>query len=309
MTHEVIKRYITETLKPQLASFDVPAALIENIAATVETQMMSCLHHWNDKPFRKALLIIGEEEGAYYYPKASADVRNFVVVTIRNSPLESIHADSYQPSDKRLKPEDIKEITSAAIKYFEKIDFPAVSEQITSVENDIYGNLAKKHPVSWTALTELAGSAKQIIEFDYIETDVKPNLKNLKLQGAVNGLFFEETRSQMMYVTSDGYSLTIDHGLSETLKRVVKNEAPYISDSFKGVSRNIEKLLTIMEYVLCHDLAFITSNYLIANSYLERRIKPVKPGHDLNDMKRNWLNSDGLSKNHKGWLKLAVDGM
>ena len=309
MTHEVVNRYLSDVMKPQLASFGVPAALAENIAATVETQMMSCIHHWNDVPFRKALLIIGEEEGAFYYPRASADIRNFVVVTIRNSALETVHADSYQPSEKRLKPENIKAITSAAIEYFAKADLPVVSEQITAVENDIYGNLAKKHPVSWAALTELANSAKQVIECEYIETDVKPNLKNLKLQGAVNGLFFEETASQMMYVTADGYSLTIDHGLSLTLEKVIKNEVPYVSDSFKGVSRNIEKLLTIMEYVLCHDIAFITSNYLIANGYIERRIKPIKPGHDLKEMKRNWQNSNGLSKNHRGWLKMAFEGI
>ncbi|MCL1912859.1 MAG: hypothetical protein FWG10_02995 [Eubacteriaceae bacterium] len=85
----------------------------------------------------------------------------------------------------------------------------------------------------------------------------------------------------MTQVTADGYSLTIDPDLLYTFKKIIENDMPFIGDSFKGASRNIEKLLAIMEYVLGNDLAFITSNYLIANGYIEQRMKPLKPGHDF----------------------------
>ena len=305
MTHEIIEHYLNETLKPQLADPGVSAYII----STVREQMLSCVYHWNDMPFRKALLVIGEEEGSFYLPKADADVRNFVVVTLRNSALESIHADSYRPAGqgRRLTPDDIKAITSAAIEYFKMVDFPAMADEIGLLENDKYGGLAKKYPVSWAALTHLANTTKQVIEYEPIPITAKPNLSILKPQKAVSGLFFNEKLSQKMQVTVDGYSLTIDHGLLHILNTVIKDDLPFIGDSFKGISRNIEKLLAVMEYILCHELLYITSNYLIANGYAERRLKPLKPGHDHQEAKRNWLNGTGLTKRHKSWLQAAAE--
>jgi hypothetical protein len=98
MTHEVIERYLNEILKPNFDTYGTPAVFTERILATVRELMSSCVSHWNDVPFRKAILVVGEEEGSYYLPKARADIRNFVVVTLRNSALESIHSDSYNPT-------------------------------------------------------------------------------------------------------------------------------------------------------------------------------------------------------------------
>jgi len=94
--------------------------------------------------------------------------------------------------------------------------------------------------------------------------------------------------------------------IQQTLKMVIEDGIHFICDSFKSVSRNIEKLLTVMEYVLGNDHAFITSNYLISNGHIERRPKLLKPGHDIEDSKRNWSDSTGLAKNHMEWLKLAA---
>lgn len=309
MFPEIIDRYLNDMLAPQLASFGAPDILCARIIGTVREQMVSCISHWNDVAFRKALLLIGAEEGRFYLPKADDDVRNFVVITVRNSDIESLHADSYHPSGqgKRLTSDDIKAITSAAIKYFEHVDFFVLTEQIGALENDKYGMLAKRYPISWRALTQLAISNRQIIDYDPVPIFAKPNLSNLKPQQAVSGLFSEGNRAQMMQVTADGYSMTIDHGLFQTLQTIVKNKLPFVSDGFKGVSRNLEKLLSIMEYVLGNNLGFITSNYLIANGYAERRMKLVKPGHDLQEMKRNWLNGAGLTKRHRSWLVAAAD--
>ena len=305
MTHKIIEQYLNEILAPQLTALGTPGTLVARIVVSVREQMVSCIYHWNDVPFRKTLLLIGEEEGTFYLPKANANIRNFVVVTLRNSALETIHADSYQ--GKRLTSDDIRAITAAAIEYFRNADFPAIAEQIGLLENDKYGTLAKKYPISWVALTQLANTTKQIVEYEPLPIIAKPNLKMLKPQNAVNGMYFAQQQSPIMQVTEDGYSLTVDYGLHHTLQAVIEHDVPFVGDSFKGISRNVEKLLAVMEYLLGNRRAYITANYLIANGHVERRLKPLKPAHDHKGMKRNWRNSTDLTKRHKMWLQAVVE--
>lgn len=309
VSHEIIEQYLNETLKTQLAAFSDSDAFTGRIISTVREQMLSGVYHWNDMPFRKALLLTGEEEGSFYLPKADLDVRKFVVVTLRNSALESIHAANYNPSGqgKRLTPDDIKTITAAAIEYFKWVDFPVLSDEINLLENDKYGGLAKKYPISWAALSRIANTKKQIIKYEPIPIITKPNLSILKHQKAVNSSVKENQSNIIQIATEDGYSLTIDHGLSQTLQIVIEDGIPFVVDSFKAVSRNIEKLLTVMEYILGNKRVFITSNYFIANGCIERRLKLLKPGSDPQGMKRNWLNADGITKRHKGWLQTVAE--
>jgi len=311
MPCDIIEKYLNDTLKPQLVSFYVPDKYIVRIIITVREQMLSCISHWNDIQFRKTLLLIGKEEGSFYQPKEDEDIRSFVVVTVRNSDIESIHADSYQPTGKsrRLLPGDIKAITTAAIEYFKAVDFLTLAEQIGELENDKYGRLAKKHPISWKALTQIANTDQQIVKYGKIPVIAKPNLGKLKPQQAVRNIFYGAAEGvRATQVTADGYTLTIDPSLESILQNNIENRLPFIVDSFKSVSRNTEKLLCVMEYALGNNIGFITSNYNISNGYAERRMNLVKPGHDYDEIRRNWLNGSRITKRHRGWLLLAARG-
>jgi len=218
MVCDVVGKYHNAVLKPKLVALDILPEMIERVVFTSSELMKSCISHWTDASFRKTVLVVGEEEGTYYSPKASIDVRKFVVVTLRNSALESVHADSLKPANKRLSRSDINEITSAAIEYFKNLDFDNVSNKLGTLENDIYGRLSKKYLVAWTALTELSKTPRQVSKYNPVPITVNPTLDNLKLQHAVKGYFLGKDQSQMTNVVSDGYSLTIDHGLQQTLK-------------------------------------------------------------------------------------------
>ena len=309
ITHEIIEQYLNNTLKPQLAALYAPDAFSYTIR-TVREQMLSAISHWNDVPFRKALLIIGEEEGSFYLPNADLDIRKFVVVTLRNSALESLHADNSQPTrhSRQLTPEDLKAITSAAIEYFMKVDFQALSNEIGLLENDIYGDIAKKYPASWMALTQIANTTRQVIEYEPVSIIEQPNLNMLKPQTAVSRSFREKQSEAIHLTTADGYSMTIDQALLHLLKAVIENDIPFVGDGFKAISRNIEKLLAVMEYILGHDRMYITTNFLIKNGYVERRLKPLKPANEQRGIIRNWMDAAGLAKQHKSWLK-AVTGL
>jgi hypothetical protein len=81
---------------------------------------------------------------------------------------------------------------------------------------------------------------------------------------------------------------------------------PFLIDSFKSLTRNIEKLLIIMEYLLQNDAEFVTSNYMIANGHIERRAKLLKAGSTEAEMQMNWRQTAGLRPYHKAVLEAAT---
>jgi hypothetical protein len=91
MTYEPIETYLNTVLVKQIEPFGVAADFAERLYGTVRAQMESLIYHWFDEEYRKAILVIGADEGAFYKPDAPDDVRNFVVITIRNSEIERLH--------------------------------------------------------------------------------------------------------------------------------------------------------------------------------------------------------------------------
>ena len=150
MSCNAIEAYLNNTLAPQLCGFGVDSAFIDRIIGTVREQMTSCLFHWSDVRFRRALLVIGSEESHAYLPRASDDIRSFVVVTIRNSDFERIASDNCASAGiaQAISPADIKLVTSTAISYFSKQSFQAMAREITKPDFDKYGDLAKKYPLA-----------------------------------------------------------------------------------------------------------------------------------------------------------------
>jgi uncharacterized protein (UPF0335 family) len=310
MTHKTIERYLNETLKPQLLALELQDVIISDTLESIRPQMVSCISHWNDERFRNALLAVVEEEAIFYRPKADIDIRCFVVVTIRNSVLESVHSltTNVYWEGKSISPEVLRGITSAAIEYFRAVDFSALANEIGVVENDLYGDLAVRYPITWETLAQIGTNRNQIIEYEAIKREAKPNLHNLRKQkGAISATLENGRGLRSMEELSDGYAISISQELRDAIHQRLHDKVPFIVDSFKGISRNLEKLLTIMEYMMYNGGFIVTSNYLIANGHIECRLELIKPGHSMAEMIINWKNQKGLTKNHKGWLQAALD--
>ena len=101
----------------------------------------------------------------------------------------------------------------------------------------------------------------------------------------------------------DGYSPKIEPLLMAFLKMLsADSNGALIVDSLKSVTRNITKLLSILEFLLTRDLIFASTNYYMENGHVERRMKPLRAGHSTNDMLRNVSNTSGLGYKHKAAL-------
>jgi len=310
MAYEIIEKYLNNVLKPQLAALELQDVIISDTINSIRPQMVSCISHWNDERFRNALLAVGCEEAVFYRPRADIAVRCFVVVTIRNSVLETVHSLTTNVfwKGKSISPEVIREITSAAIEYFKTVDFPALSNEISEIENDLYNDFAARYPIAWEALAQIGENKSQIIEYESVKREDEPNLRNLRKQkGAISATLDNGRNPRSMEELSDGYELSISQELRDGINQRINDRVPFIVDSFKGISRNIEKLLTIMEYMMGNGGFIVTSNYLIANGHIERRLELIKPGHSMAAMINNWKNQKGLAKNHKRWLQAALD--
>ena len=304
--NETIERYLNETLKPQLTAGGVSDAFVGRILGTVRAQMESLLYHWFDEEFRKAILILGMDEGLFYKPHSHNDIRNFVVVTIRNSDIESLHSDDFRRYGlaDRLSEETIKQITSAAIEYFNKIDFNKISDEVDKPENDIYNEMAEKYPVATQVLMELAGTKKLLYEFEKIPVYHQPTLDELLVvdekQNAAN-----VTLGAIIEAFSDGYAFSIGTDVKAHLSTCVEDCLPFVIDSFKSLTRNVKKLMLILEFLFSRWTPLVTTNCLVSNGYIERRQKPLKAGHSHDEMMRNWRQTEGLGKYHKKCLEQA----
>lgn len=111
------------------------------------------------------------------------------------------------------------------------------------------------------------------------------------------------TSGEMKTGIYDGYSPEIEPPLMAFLKMLsADSNGALIVDSLKSVTRNITKLLSILEFLLTRDLIFASTNYYMENGHVERRMKPLRAGHSTNDMLRNVSNTSGLGYKHKAAL-------
>ena len=68
----------------------------------------------------------------------------------------------------------------------------------------------------------------------------------------------------------------------------------FFSPSFKFITRNPEKLLFIIDYVLRYGGTLMTLNYLFSPTYLARRNPLIRPAHYTSEIEALVANPDGL---------------
>ncbi|GHU72600.1 hypothetical protein AGMMS49992_08910 [Clostridia bacterium] len=207
--------------------------------------------------------------------------------TIRNSYIERLHC------NRIVKQERIPEITSKAIEFFHDTGFDDIATNgKPSIHSDKYGLLATKYPASWSALLHLATMKSREIDYDKIIINPTPDIIKTRNQAyRIGGIFSDTTAYE------DGYSLDIGQRLASVLREVIDRKIPFAMSDFR-VTRNISKLLLLMELLLYEGIPIATPNYYIENGHVEKRDNIIKAGHDIVDLHRSTLTLDGLGKKH-----------
>lgn len=295
---DAVSHYLNHILTPRLRGYGVTEQFLLYTVSTIHTQMTSLLRHWNDRAFRNTVLLLGMEEGSFYELPAKIEIRCFVVVAIRNSPIETIQSDTYPEAglSQILNSKDVKEITSEAIRYFSKQDFAELCSQAKlSTKRDLYLELAEEHPVAWASLQCLAGVHGKTADYPPVQIEVPYHL-----DGIDDGTEGTAESGKLVVGVYDGYSPEIEPPLVEYLKMLsADSNGVLIVDSFKSVTRNVTKLMGILEFLLTRNLLFVSTNYYLENGHVERRMKLLRAGHSTSDVKRNIANTAGLAYRHK----------
>lgn len=306
MPESTVSNYLAQHLSPTLLGFGVSQAFVTQLCATVKIQMLSALLHWKDISYRKALLITVSEEAPFYEPAAKADVKGFVVLTLRNSPFETLQSKSFAKAGlaRSLSDDQIKAVTKGAIIYFSKYNLEQLSKriEISDVSLDYYGEVTACCPVTWAALSCIACTSAKQVDFPRLEIQTPFVLSDMSDE--------QEHPSEDALLPHkavlDGYSLEIDWGLANMLQGIAEVRGCFVVDCFKMLSRNMQKLLHVIEFLLTRDCAFATSNYFLSNGHAEQRTRILRAAacsRWTQDMCKNAALTSGLGHCHATVLK------
>ena len=292
-----VSRYLNESLRPALLKFGADENFMDRLLQTVKTQMDSALRNWRDEAFRKTITLLVSEEAPFYRPDAPLDVKSFVVLTVRNSPFETLQSDFYERAGLRqpISDEQIRKITAGAIVYFKNYDLTSLSDGEDADGEDVYRTLSKRYPVAWNALNALANSKENSCEFPPLtRADAEEFIANFKTQ--------QTSSAAAVQSVKDGFENSLDPEMLRLLTHNVTNRVPFYVDCFKMISRNPNVVLSVLEHLLVSGLTLITANYLITNGHAEKRKNVIKAAHTAKEIKRHLTNLNGISPLHRKWL-------
>ena len=288
----VIQEYTQSVLAPQLLTLGLNkhqrAIVLDDVAQRLE----SLLAHWHDLPFRRTVLVLGTEEASFWEPRdASLDIRSLVVVTVRNSLITDLNADrAYTPKLRSRKPflpdEKMPWVTGEAIKYFQTVKLDPVQVQ---AQQDRFGSLPRRFPNAWHALSLLGNSSDKEIECQLPEAEGE-TMALSSLRGCAGG----------HAVIASGIDPGFDRYLMDILNQIEQREiGALFTASFKHITRNPEKLLSVIDRILCCGGTVLTPNYLLSPTYLARRNPLLRPIHSSDEMAARLANPVGLSQGHQ----------
>lgn len=303
----VVQDYTRNILKRQLKKFGVFNSAIYEIINDISIHLNSFIKNYNDTEFRKALLMIASEEGNFYEPK-NEEIANMVVLTIRNSLLETICSVDYKKySLNVLEVNNIKEITSTAIEYFSKVDLGKEANNV-NCENDFYREVSSKYPVALKALVELAKCDEKNSEHEYDPIFFEKPYQLVEFSKYLNNNQ-ENFRNKNVKVLESGIASEINPSLCQFIQNIINSDSHiYLTDCFKMTSRNFETILRIIECILTHNKIFITYNYLLSNSYVARRKTILRASHKVEDGIYKIESLPEISLKYKELLESLVKG-
>jgi hypothetical protein len=295
----IVEDYLNQVLSPQLGACGLNLKQRELVSWDIRERLISVMGNWKDESFREAVLLLGLEDAAFYEPgDVDIEIRALVSVAVRNSMLEDLTATypykrEFASIAECLPDSYVPEITRSAAIFFAEGWRRQPDWMVDTPRMDIFRLLAAKYPLTWQRLTQLATSSEQE-HFLQGETVVQ---RPVTLPGG------SAARATTWAIVS-GYSPVIDPALASILNGIVSGDTPYFySPCFKTVTRNPEKLLYIIETILCAHKSFVTLNYLIEPAYISRRAPLLPPLHLKSELAYKLTDHTGLTQKHRQVLQ------
>lgn len=196
---------------------------------------------------------------------------------------------------------DVRAITGSAIRYFNNQDFAKLCKEAkSSTAPDLYLEAGEKFPAAWAALQKLGTTSAKVVEYQPILTET-PYQMDMPVNADGQG---KTANGDMVKSIFDAYVPEMDPELMTLLKDITSApNGALVVDSFKTLTRNFEKLLKIIEYILTRGHVFATANYYLENGHVERRTQPLRAGHTVKEMQAHFMQTSGLGHRHAAVLR------
>lgn len=303
----IIQIYLDTVLKKFLNYYNLPMSVVDEVSDDISFRLSSLLSIWNEKSKKRVILTIGMEEATFYEPiDAPIEIKAYVVAAIRNSEIENLlstdeAATKFGLNASPIPDSDVKNLTYESILYFQNVDFEKLSSSFpeTIAENNIFSELFNKYPLASKSLQELSIWSNKGISYPQLVLPTEPQREIIDFS-----TFHEKYADENRMFIESGIEPMFSKELLNQLQNISSEEIPvFYSDSFKSLTRNIEKLFKVIEYVLNIDGVFVTANFIITNGYVSKRKNLVKPMHTNTDFVDNLNNLYGLNKTHQKYIK------
>ncbi|MFF4733554.1 hypothetical protein ACFY3M_51940 [Streptomyces mirabilis] len=238
------------------------------------------------------------EEVSQHRPlSAPSWLRAAVVVAVRNSRLEDFHA-----LGGPLRAADIAAITEAATDPLALL----LKEPGTPVSNNTLAGLDVMYPRAWACLAAL--SDLMASDGDTERAYSIPQAPLPDLPGSHEKIHAEQATSVKPLVAGQGVVASgvdrrFDQALLAMMQQVKDGNAVVVPlSALSRLSRNSDKQLRVLDFLLAHGTTVLTTNYLLSPDIVGVRTRPlVKP--DSYELRRTMKQLRGLGPTHAGWIK------
>ncbi|WP_326782455.1 recombinase family protein [Streptomyces longwoodensis] len=238
------------------------------------------------------------EEVTQHRPlSAPAWLRAAVVVAVRNSRLEDFHA-----LGGPLRAADITAITKAATEPLAQL----LKEPGTPLSNNTLAGLDTRYPRAWASLAALSDLMASHDDTEHAYST--PQAPVPGLPGSHERIHAEQATGVGSMVAgqsviASGVDPRFDQALLAMMQQVRDGNAEVVPlSALSRLSRNSDKQLRVLEFLLAHGATVLTTNYLLNPGMVAVRTRPlVKP--DSYDLRRSMKQLRGLGPTHACWIK------
>ena len=243
------------------------------------------------------------EEVFGYEPKeANRDLKAAVSVVVRNSKLEIAHA-----NDGKIKAggiEGITTIAAAPLSHLLAAHRDAPSSE--AADRELFAALSGRYPRAWSCCAALADALPTGGRHGYRLPEAA--VPELPPESEWVDATQTDTTDQAQASVLSAIDPRFDRYLAEQLSLVVEHQAPFFVPTLSRISRNQDRLLHVLEYLLAHGITIVTTNYMLRQSDVWVRRHPwVQP--DSYDSTRGLHDLRGLSGSHRQMVSMLSEAL
>lgn len=302
MIKNIVESYVSEHLIPQLEGYRLSHEQVQIISRDISSRLQSLLAIWHNQDYMTALFELVKEEALFYRPRCHISIRSFVVLGVRNSFIEDVH--SSEPLNPELKTHEnhftrssnfIRVVTEGAISFF-SMRIQRGDDYSSIYQNTLFDRFDERFPRIWRVL-----SRKKLANLSDLTTvpDLADEIKSL-----------DASDGEAIHAVQSGIDPRMNKGFLNQLKYLVENpDTLFFTPSFKHISRNPEKVLSVLDFLLFAGVPIVTPNYLFTSEKVFTRKSLLKPIHNNSELKKVLTNTSGIAKEHAQALRTTASSI